>query len=176
MGAETTGRKLGIGLRLAARAVQRAGGSPRPPENPLRKARESFVSPGSIAAAVHSASHAAAKAPTFAQGVGRGAKRFGQALWGPMAHTGSVLSLEITGLFFALFAIFFGQSAYTMRRDYLRGPENHHFLVYAGFTLIFAWFTFSNFYKARQKEKRNRARREQGAEHRAQGAGDGKRH
>jgi hypothetical protein len=164
MGAETTGRKLGIGLRLAAKAVQRASAPaaaspPQPVESPHRKARESFVHTDSLAGAVISASHAAAKAPSFAQGVSRGAKRFGKAVWGPMVHTGSVLSLEITGLFFALFATFFGQSAYKMRHDYFSGSEHFHFLVYLALTLIFAWFTFSNFYKARKKEKRNRARR-----------------
>ena len=165
MAAEKVGRKLGIGLRLAARAAFGGSGestaSPKPQAapNPARGARESFAYPGSFAKAVSSATHTAAKAPTFAQGLGRGAKRFGSALWGPMAHTGSVLSLEITGLFFALFAIFFGQNAYKMRHDFRGGPEHSHFLVYLGFTAIFAWFTFSNFYKARGKEKRNRARR-----------------
>jgi hypothetical protein len=164
MGAETAGRKLGIGLRLAAKAVQRAGApaaasTSQPDENPHRKALESFVHPNSLAGAVISAGHAAGKAPTLVQGIGQGAKRFSKALWGPMAHTGSVLSLEITGLFFALFALFFGQNVYRMRHDYLSGPEHNHFLVYTGFTLVFAWFTFSNFYRARKKEKRNRDRR-----------------
>lgn len=76
-----------------------------------------------------------------------------------MAHSGSVLWLEITGLFFALFAAFFGQSAYKFRGAWRGGPDQRHLLVYSTFTLIFAWFTFFNFYKARQKEKKNRARR-----------------
>jgi H+/Cl- antiporter ClcA len=117
------------------------------------------VHPNSLAAAAVSASRAAAKAPSFAQGVGRGAKRFGKAVWGPMADTGSVLSLEITGLFFGLFAAFFAQYVYKFRHDYRSGPDHAHFLVYATFTLIFLWFTLGNFYKARKKEKLNRARR-----------------
>jgi len=76
-----------------------------------------------------------------------------------MAHTGGVLWLEITGLFFAMFAAYFGQSAYRMRHDYAAGPEHMHFLIYSALTAVFAWFTLSSFYKATQKEKKNRARR-----------------
>ncbi len=80
--------------------------------------------------------------------------------WGPpLTHTGGVLWLEITGLFFALFAAFFAQNVYKFRHDYAGGPEHTHFLVYAALAILFAWFTVTSFYKARQKEKRNRARR-----------------
>jgi hypothetical protein len=108
--------------------------------------------------AVHAATRAASQAKSTAGGVGRGAKRFGEAVWGPMAHTGSVLWLEITGLFFALFALFFAQNVYKFRHNYASGPEHTHFLVYSVLTLLFGAFTCSQFYKARRKEKKNRAR------------------
>jgi len=156
MEAETAGRKLGIGLRLAARAVQQraaeataATNSSSPPSN--------YKAPSSNAAS--SGSHAVSQAKFTAKAVAQGTKRFGEALWGPMAHTGGVLWLEITGLFFGMFAAYFGQSAYRMRHDYAAGPEHMHFLIYSALTVVFAWFTFSSFYKARQKEKKNRARR-----------------
>ncbi len=76
-----------------------------------------------------------------------------------MAHTGSVLWLEITGLFFALFALFFAQNVYKFRASVKAGPDHIHFLVYSALTFLFAAFTFSQFYKARKKERKNRARR-----------------
>ncbi len=160
MRAESAGKKLGIGLRLAARAArQRAAqavavpASSQPPSTNASQPRPANPANSS------SVAQAAANAPKLAAGAARGAKRFGEALWGPMAHTGGVLWLEITGLFFALFAAFFAQNVYKFRIDYAGGPEHTHFLVYSALTIAFVWFTFSSFYKARQKEKRNRARR-----------------
>jgi hypothetical protein len=148
MGAETAGRKLGIGLRLAARAARERAGQAASPVTPQQIRVGGNVVP---TAAAHTTSRAKA--------IAQGTKRFGEAVWGPMAHTGSVLWLEITGLFFALFAAFFGQSAYKFRSDWKGGPDHIHFLVYSALTLLFAVFTASQFYRARQKEKKNRARR-----------------
>ncbi|AXC12906.1 hypothetical protein ACPOL_3621 [Acidisarcina polymorpha] len=76
-----------------------------------------------------------------------------------MAHTGGVLWLEITGLFFALFFLFFAQNVYKFRFSYKSGPDHTHFLIYSVLTVLFAAFTFSQFFKARRKEQKNRARR-----------------
>jgi hypothetical protein len=148
MGAETAGRKLGIGLRLAARAAReraaKAGGPSGSPNFPLN---------------AKTVPAAAAQANSKAKAIAAGTKRFGEALWGPVAHTSSVLWLEITGLFFALFAAFFGQSVYRFRSDWKGGPDHTHFVIYAALTVLFSIFTVSQFYRARQKEKKNRARR-----------------
>jgi hypothetical protein len=151
MEAGTAGRKLGIGLRLAAKAVrnyaEQAAATPISTPNQAQPAT-----------AAKSSAQLTDNVSAKAKGAVRGAKRFGEAIWGPMAHTGGVLWLEITGLFFALFALFFGQSAYKFRHNFPAGPERNHFLVYTAFTVIFCWFTISSFYKARRKEKKNRAR------------------
>jgi hypothetical protein len=151
MEAGTAGRKLGIGLRLAAKAVrnyaEQAAATPNPEPNQAQPA-----------AATANSAPAATKVAAKAKGVARGAKRFGEAVWGPMAHTGGVLWLEITGLFFALFALFFGQNVYKFRSSLLSGPDHTHFLIYAVLTILFTWFAFSSFYKARLKEKKNRER------------------
>jgi hypothetical protein len=147
MGAETAGRKLGIGLRLAAKAArERAGQAAAAPAPSPMKTQ-------AIPAA------AAAQATSKAKAIAQGTKRFGEAVWGPMAHTGSVLWLEITGLFFALFAAFFGQNVYKFRANWKGGPDHIHFIVYSALAVLFATFTVSQFYRARQKEKKNRARR-----------------
>jgi hypothetical protein len=160
MGAETAGRKLGIGLRLAARAArdqaarmaatgpssaQGTNGASQPGSSPMTSGKTQFFD--------------ASRAKSQAKGLAEGTKRFGQAVVGPVAHTGGILWLEITGLFFLLFAGFFAQNVYKFRAAYKSGPEHFHFLVYSGLTLLFLGFTLMNFWKARQKEKKNRARR-----------------
>jgi hypothetical protein len=84
----------------------------------------------------------------------RGAKAFGQALLGPFTHVGGVLWLEITGLFFALFALFFVQSVYRVHSAWRQGPERGHLLLYCVLALVFAWFSVSSFARAYRKSKR----------------------
>jgi hypothetical protein len=151
MGAETSGRKLGIGLRLAARAA-------------WDRANQTAASASTSASAtktpsVKTASNAVTQAKSKGKAIAEGTRRFGEAVVGPVAHTSGVLWLEITGLFFLLFAAFFGQSVYKLRGDWKTGPGHTHFLIYSSLTLIFIWFSGFNFFKARQKEKKNRARR-----------------
>ena len=87
-------------------------------------------------------------------GAKRGAKAFGQAFLGPFTHAGSILWLEITGLFFALFALFFVQSVYRVRTAWWQGPEHAHLLLYSALAVGFAWFSVSSFIRAYRKSKR----------------------
>ena len=83
----------------------------------------------------------------------RGAKAFGQALLGPFTHAGGVLWLEITGLFFALFTLFFAQNVYRLHAAWRQGPEHTHLLLYCALTVAFAWFSVSSFLRAYRKSK-----------------------
>jgi hypothetical protein len=69
-----------------------------------------------------------------------------------VAHTGKVahtLWLEVTGFIFSAFAVIGAAAA---RKEYvaLQGPWNRdpRFLITLAFTLMFAWFGISAFYKA----------------------------
>jgi hypothetical protein len=142
------GRTLGIGVRVASNMlrerVERAAAShPGPVTAKIPFAGTHPAAPDRPAQA--SARVAAAK---------RGAKAFGQAFLGPFTHAGSILWLEITGLFFALFAAFFVQSVYRVRTAWRQGPEHTHVLFYGALALAFAWFSFSSFLRAYQKNKR----------------------
>jgi hypothetical protein len=155
MGAETTGRKVGIGMRLFARAVQQGAAAASAASRSSQTAKSPAAAQSNYhPSAAFAAPTAANQLKTKAGGVARGAKRFGEAIWGPVARTGGVLWLEITGLFFALFALFFAQNVYKFRQNYAGGPEHAHFLVYAALTVLFTAFTFTQFYKARRKEKK----------------------
>ena len=129
------GRTLGIGVRVAS--------------NMLRQRVEQ--------AAEARNSRPAAPSPPLSSRVvtaKRGAKAFGQAFLGPFTHAGKVLWLEMTGLFFALFAFFFAQSVYRVRAAWRQGPEHGHLLLYCALAAAFAWFSFSSFARAYRRSKR----------------------
>ena len=138
------GRTLGIGVRVASNMlrerVERAAAAHPPP------AQAGNGRPAAAAPAIPIANRVA--------GVKRGAKAFGQAFLGPFTHAGSVLWLEITGLFFALFALFFAQSVYRLHAAWRQGPEHTHLLLYCALTVAFAWFSVSSFLRAYRKSRR----------------------
>jgi hypothetical protein len=150
------GRKLGIGVRVATRmAKERAAKAsaasasqansapaaaaprtpPRPATPPSSAPKKNFVEP--------------------ARRVGEGTRRFSKAFAGPLLHVSGTLWLEITGMFFALFALFFGQNAWNARASALHGPQHAYFLLYATVTLVFIYFCISSFIKARRRGRRS---------------------
>jgi hypothetical protein len=138
------GRKLGIGVRVA-------GGILRD-----RAAQASHSMQQDAPAMQQQASVYVQRGAAGSRAVASGAKKFGQSVWGPFAHAGSVLWLEITGLFFALFGLFFAQGAYRLRHAWQSGSDHSRFLIYAVVTLVFFYFAFSSFYRARKKERLKR--------------------
>jgi hypothetical protein len=136
------GRKLGVGVRVASgmlrdRASQTA--------HSMQKEAPVYVE------------RAAQQSAERGRSVARGVRKFGQGIWGPFAHASGVLWLEVTGLFFALFGLFFAQSAYKLRHAWWTGGEHTRFMLYLAVTVVFFYFTFSSFYRARQKEKKRKA-------------------
>ncbi len=148
------GRTLGIGVRVASNMlrerVERAAAS-----SAATSQTGNRTGNGQPAAAAP-ASNSGRSVPMTSRvaTAKRGAKAFGQALLGPFTHAGSMLWLEITGLFFALFALFFVQSVYRVHTAWRHGPEHAHLLLYAAMALAFAWFSVSSFARAYRKSKR----------------------
>jgi hypothetical protein len=141
------GRTLGIGLRVASNMVRERverASAPVPPSSTAGNGSPRTTAPASSSVPI-GRRVATAK---------RGAKAFGQALLGPFTHAGGVLWLEITGLFFALFALFFVQSIYRVRTAWRTGPEHTHLLLYVAMAFIFAWFSVSSFTRAYRKSRR----------------------
>ncbi len=151
------GRALGIGVRVASNMVRQrvaqaaaapatpvTAAIPRPPE-PQPPPRPRVPGPSKTATAK------------------RGAKAFGQAILGPFTHAGSILWLEITGLFFALFALFFVQNVYRVHTAWRQGPEHAHLLLYCVLAVGFGWFSVSSFTRAYRKNKRGPQSRETAA-------------
>ena len=82
----------------------------------------------------------------------RGAGRFSSTLWRPFAHATGVLTLQITGSFFAIFTLVFGVHSWQLYKS--AGWHDHHLPIYLGFAFLFAWFTVSSFWRASRKQKR----------------------
>jgi len=140
------GRKLGIGVRVASGMVR----------DRAAQAAHSMQQEGPTMQ--QQASAYAGRGAERGRAVATGAKNFGKSVWGPFAHAGGVLWLEITGLFFALFGLFFAQNAYKLRHAWYSGADHSRFLIYVAVTLVFFYFTFSSFYRARRKERLKRGR------------------
>ena len=152
---EKVGRVLGIGARVAAktireRAAQAQAASAKPSGERGAGSQEPAVRDASREARA-AASQAASAAAVSGKKLARGAGRFGAAMVGPFARAGNILALQITGVFFALFGLFFlSHAAQTIRAV---GWHDRHGQVYLGLGLVFAWFTVSSFWRARKKAR-----------------------
>jgi hypothetical protein len=138
----TLGRKLGIGVRVASKMLLDRAAQPGPQPAPASSPQQARP-PAQVYAA-------------RGKNVARGTRKFGESVWRPFAHASGVLWLEVTGLFFGIFTLFFATNAYKLRYQWEIGPDHRRFLVYAIVTVAFAYFTFSSFYRARKKEKLKR--------------------
>lgn len=133
MQATKVGRTVGVGTRLLARLVR-------------TKAQQG-------------ADHVEKQAPVYKERgrrLGDGSRRFGLSIWRPFAHASRMLWLEITGLFFALFTLFFAGNLWKLRANWQSGPGHHRFLLYAVITLVFAYFTVSSFIRAARHTRAHR--------------------
>jgi hypothetical protein len=85
------------------------------------------------------------------------AGRLGRSVWSPVARFSSVVWLQVTGLFFALIAMFLAQGAWKERAA-AHLPLGSHaatkFYVLAVAFAVFAYFSLSNFVRAYLRERR----------------------
>ncbi len=151
MRSKTLGRAVGIGLRRAGSKLI----EPRPPEPEEAVAAKRASRQAEIAAKVQATGD---RSRRIATGVGRGTGNFARAVWNPFALATGVLWLEITGAFFALFALFFAQHLYEHRDAWAANQpgDRRHLILYVGLLAMFTYFSLSSFYRARRKQKRAR--------------------
>jgi hypothetical protein len=153
------GRKLGIGMRVAGNiARERAAAAARQREAEARaKSQAAVAQSAATPAPAQPSINVVQRGRKLGEGLGRGTKSFSQSFFGPLAHAGTVLWLEITGCFFALFAAFFAQNVYQLHAQYARGPQHQKFLLYVVLTAIFVYFSASSFVSARNRARKQRA-------------------
>jgi hypothetical protein len=150
------GRVLGIGARLAGKTIVQAvdaAASPNPRATATTPPGETVtVLPPPVA-------RAAASAKATSQGVARGSKKFGEAVWSPMVRSGKVLWLEVTGVFFGLVAAAGVQGVWLHRAGALAAAapgERRHFWLAAAMTIVFGYFCLSSFLRANRNNRSSR--------------------
>jgi hypothetical protein len=144
---QTIGRVLGIGVRVAGRmAGQRFVGSA---QSTTGNPSGAITHPATIETVNESQSSRMAgrttgrATGTLARGVGGFLK--------PFRRVGSILFLEVVGVFFFVFVLVFAQTLWRTRASYLHGPDHQKFLVAAGLALVFLYLSVSSFWRARRK-------------------------
>jgi undecaprenyl pyrophosphate phosphatase UppP len=97
----------------------------------------------------------ATQAKRTTEGVARGGKRFGEAVWRPFVRLSGVLWLEFTGVFFGIFAMYAASGAWKLRGELRETAANHdahvHFLIAAVMAIVFTYFCVSSFLRAQRK-------------------------
>ncbi len=159
------GRVLGIGTRIAAgkirdgaaraaaAAAQAGSGQSELGQGQAGNRGGAAGMPGTVAAtAPISAESASAVVADGGRRLARGAGRFGAAMFRPVAHAGGILWLQISGVFFATFALFFLSHAWQTIRA--AGWRDRHAEIYTVLAAAFCWFTVSSFWRARKKQQR----------------------
>jgi hypothetical protein len=167
------GRVLGIGTRLAAKTVVAAVDAATAP-NPSAKATtsqsgdgvqtttpppttEKAKDPGGRLG--QKAARTTAQVVQTGRGLKQGGKRFGEAVWGPFVKLSGQLWLELTGVFFGIFAVFAASTAWKMRSDMHETATNHdphvHLLLTAGMAVVFGYFCVTSFVKSSRRGKRS---------------------
>ena len=85
-------------------------------------------------------------------GIKRGGKRFGEAIWGPFVKLSGQLWLELTGVFFALFAVFAATDVWRRRGQFEGGGESAHRAWFAVVMLaVFGYFAVSSFLRSSRR-------------------------
>jgi hypothetical protein len=91
------------------------------------------------------------------EGVRLGSKRFKEAAWKPMVRLSGVLWLEVTGLFFGIFAAFALAAVWRLRgawHETAANAESHRNLMGAlAMLAVFGYFCVSSFMRARRRER-----------------------
>ena len=135
---QSIGRALGIGLRVAGRiAGQRLAGG-------AQAAASQHATATASAVQSRSAGQAAGKTT---RGVAHGIGGFLR----PFRRVGGILWLEVTGVFFFLFALVFGTAVYRTRPLHFHGPYDKAFLISAAMMLVFLYLGVTSFLSARRK-------------------------
>lgn len=169
------GRALGFGARQAMKTVaaavdaataeapsaRRASAAANTGQGAASGPRPAGSASAVPEAAANKAASAAAKkvaqAREVKKGLKRGSRRFGEAVWGPFVRLSGVLWLEVSGVFFGIFALMAVGYLWKMRgvwHSSAANVEGHRGVMGAvAMLVLFGYFCVSNFVRARQRER-----------------------
>jgi hypothetical protein len=146
------GRALGYGARHAAKTMAQAvDAATSPAPRPVGERIEAVRRP---------ASEAVAQVAGMAQQVHRAKqeakKQAKSAVMAPVRRFTSVVMLQVTGCFFALFALSMAGAIAKHHQDISHGwqtPEGRNVYFYGAAMVVFAYFSVSNFVRAKKRER-----------------------
>jgi hypothetical protein len=161
------GRALGVGARAAAKTLVTAvdaATSPNPSATKAKQSAEAASAPASPAIGKaepsgvrQQAAQTTAQVRQTGRGLKEGSKRFRKSVGEPVTRLSAALWLELTGVFFGIFAVFAASGAWKMRTA-LHETANRggdvRFLIAAGMAAVFGYFSISSFVKANRRVKR----------------------
>jgi hypothetical protein len=166
------GRALGIGARLAAKTMVSAVDAATAPNPSAGKAKQGTGSGPATGSSSTTGEKTQASGTQLGQNVVRttaqvrqtgrglkeGGKRFGEAVWGPFVKLSGALWLELTGVFFGIFAVSAGANAWKMRWALHETAANHdahvRLLISVAMAAAFGYFCLSSFVKASRRVRR----------------------
>ncbi len=139
----------------ASKGVKAGDAATRPQEPPATQSTQSATSKATSKVA-HQAAQTINQVRGASAGMRRGGRRFGGTTWGTFKRLGGVLWLEVSGVFFGLFALFALVAVVHLRGEWHRNAAGHRPLVVAVAMLaFFGYFCVSNFVHAKRRERRH---------------------
>jgi hypothetical protein len=148
------GRALGYGARHAMKSLASAADAVTSPDPNPRRPGSTSPNAARITQVTEGLRQvSAAKREVKTQAMTH-AKR---SLWAPLKSFSSVVWLQVTGTFFAIFALTMG-SAVVAHRDYfalsMTSENGRKIYFYLLAFVVFGYFTLSNFIRASRRQKR----------------------
>jgi hypothetical protein len=160
------GRALGFGVRAAAKTLVTAADAATTP-NPTAATKETpAVGSATAGNAKVSGVRPEARTPQTTsqmrqagQGLKEGGKRFGEAMGGRVVRLSGALWLELTGVFFGIFAFSAAAGSWRMHAALHETAGNHdahvRFLISVVMAAVFGYFCVSSFVKANRMSRRH---------------------
>ena len=161
------GRALGYGARHAAKTLLQAADAATKPSRSASGVKAGSSGPMAGQARPAAAQASPMQATRVAERVAQTqrtvtatkqhAGKLGRSVWTPVARFSSVVWLQVTGLFFALIAMFLAQGAWKERAAWHLPLGSHaatKFYVLAVAFMAFAYFAVSNFVRAYLRERK----------------------
>jgi len=157
------GRALGFGVRAAAKTLVTAADAATAPNPGVSKKETPAAGSGARNVEGFGARPAARAAQTTSQvrqagqGLKEGGKRFGEAMGGRVVRLSGALWLELTGVFFGIFAFSAAMGSWRMRAALHETAGNHdahvRFLISVVMAAVFGYFCVSSFVKANRMSR-----------------------
>lgn len=163
------GRALGIGARAAAKTLVMAVDAATAPNPSAAVGQDADVSKGvnppagggkaeaSGGRVPEQVARTAAQVKQTGQGLKQGGKQFNKAVGGRLVRLSGALWLELTGVFFGIFAVSAIAGSWRMRAALRETAENHdahvRLLISLTMAAVFGYFCVSSFVKANRRAK-----------------------